>query len=105
MILLQIKTPEIMAKATPKPKTTVETTKAITGTTVFGIAGLQNPTPKWATWVFRIEFFANKALMMFLSGTHSIPPEQLNEWILWTTIIDTIFWAFARQVGIQKPEE
>jgi hypothetical protein len=93
------------AKKPTTTKTEVETTKAITGKTVYGIAGLQNPTPKWATWLFRGEFLLNKGLTIILAGTHAIPQDKLAEYILWVTAIDTVFWAFARQVGIQKPEE
>lgn len=84
-------------------KTEVQTTKTVTGKTVFGLAGLNAPTPMWATWIFRGEFILNKALGMFLGGTSIIPADQVKEWILWTTVADFVFWAFARQVGIQKP--
>lgn len=93
-----------MAKA--KSKTTeVESTKNVAGKTVYGLAGLSAPTPKWATWLFRGEFLLNKAIGMFLGGTHVIPADQVKEYLLLLAVVDFIFWGFARQVGIQKPTE
>ena len=75
-----------------------------TGTTKFGIQGLQNPTPQWATWCFRGEFIANKFIMLWLSATHLVPAAKLPEIILALTIIDGAVWTLARFVGVKKSD-
>lgn len=82
----------------------VEKTVPVTGKTVFGIGGLNSPTPKWATWCFRGEFIANKFIMLWLSATHLIPPTKLPEIILALTIIDGAVWTAARFVGVKKSD-
>ena len=74
------------------------------GTVVFGKEGLNNPTPRWATWTFRGEFIANKVFMFWLSATHLINPEHLPEIILALTAIDSAFWLAARFVGVKKSD-
>lgn len=77
----------------------VEKTEMIQGKTVLS---LNLPTPKWATWIFRTEFVLNKAAMMYLSGTGSIPPEKIKEYILILTIVDFVVWVGGRLLGVKK---
>jgi len=81
-------------------KIEVETTKEIKGKTVLSF---KEPTPVWATWVFRIEFFLNKALMMYFSGTsHQI--SDLSDKILILTIVDFVTWGIAQSIGVKKSD-
>ena len=64
----------------------------------------KDPKPKWATWMFRIQFFANKALMFWLSGTKLIKPEDLGEWILALGAIDLVVWGLAQGFGVKKDD-
>lgn len=77
----------------------VEKTEMVTGKTV---VSLNLPTPKWATWIFRTEFVLNKAAMMYLSGTGSIPADKIKEYILILTIVDFVVWVAGRFLGVKK---
>ena len=77
----------------------VEKTEMVQGKTVLS---LNLPTPKWATWIFRTEFVFNKAALMYLSGTGSIPAEKVKEYILILSIIDFLVWIGGRFLGVKK---
>lgn len=80
---------------------TVETEKEVTGKTVISFTA---PTPKWATWVFRTEFVINKALLMVLSGTSLLSPQQVKESLIWIAAIDFMVWGIGRGLGVQKSQ-
>lgn len=79
----------------------VQQDEIVQGKTVLSFT---HPTPKWATWIFRTEFVANKALTMYLTGTGALPPEKVKEWLLIMTIIDFITWFAARSIGVKKTQ-
>ena len=79
----------------------VETTQQAKGKLVMSVT---LPSPMWATWVFRIQFFANKAIMVFLSGTNTISPDHIKQYILILTCIDVFVWGLAKSLGIKPPE-
>ncbi len=81
--------------------TTVETEKELKGKPVFSFS---LPTPKWAIYVFRTEFFINKALMLWLTGTTIVPTENAKEYILILVAIDTVVWGLSRSIGIRKED-
>ena len=76
----------------------------VKGTTKFGLNQVTNPTPMWATWVFRIEFLLNKTFMIWVAATASIPKEHLNEMILYASLIDGFFWGIGKFIGISKDQ-
>jgi uncharacterized membrane protein YbaN (DUF454 family) len=80
---------------------TVETQKAVSGTTVFSFT---RPTPMWATWIFRTEFILNKAITMYLTGTGTIPTEKIKEYLLIMSIVDFLVWLGARSLGVKKAD-
>lgn len=65
---------------------------------------IKNPSPLWATYTFRIQFFANKALMLYLAGTDTITPENIKHYLLILASIDLFVWGFAKSIGIKPPE-
>lgn len=79
----------------------VEKVQAVKGSTVFSF---NLPTPMWATWVFRAEFVLNKALTMYLTGTHHFPAEKTTEILLITSIVDFVVWFIARGLGVKKTD-
>lgn len=80
----------------------VEVHSEVTGKTVFGMEGIKNPTPLWATWIFRTEFVLNKALLYYLSATSLVPASHLKEVILFVTTVDLAVWGMGRLVGVKK---
>lgn len=85
-------------------KTEVEQTVPVTGKTVFGAEGLKNPTPKWATNVFRGFFIANKVLTFWFASTKLIPLSALPEIIIGLNAIDFGVWLTARFLGVKKSD-
>lgn len=79
----------------------VQTTELRKGKLVISLTA---PTPVWVTWIFRTEFVLNKAVMIWLSATTLVPPENLKETILTLTIVDFIVWGLGRFIGISKEE-
>ena len=53
----------------------VTETATETGKTAFGIGQIGNPTPMWATWVFRIFFYAASLTTVIVSSNKHITPE------------------------------
>lgn len=78
-----------------------EVDKMVAGKTVISF---NLPTPKWATWVFRTEFVLNKAVLLYLGGTSSIPADKLKEYILILSIVDFVVWGMGRGIGIKKDD-
>lgn len=76
----------------------VETTVEQSGKVKFGMQGLNNPTPKWATYIFRAEFLLNKAIMLFFYS--DLTPLQIK--IL--ACIDFLVWGAGRFVGVKKED-
>lgn len=82
----------------------VEKKEMQTGVTRIGIGQLNNATPMWVNWIFRVEFILNKALLMLLSTSSIFTPEQVKESLVWIAVIDFTFWAVGRFIGISKDQ-
>lgn len=80
----------------------VEVVKSVPGKLAWSI---KSPSPMWATWAFRIQFCANKAIMFWLSGTDSMTTSQIKSKILLLTSIDMFVWALGRSIGIKPPDD
>lgn len=67
------------------------------------VLSFNKPTPKWATWIFRVEFLLNKAFLYGLSqdlfGTVNI-----KKALVWAILIDGIIWGIGRAIGVQKKD-
>ena len=81
--------------------TEVQTTEQSKGKLVIS---LTQPTPMWATWIFRVQFFANKAILFYLAGTTLIPPDMIKQDILILASVDLFVWGIAKSLGIKPPE-
>lgn len=78
-----------------------EVTKQVKGTTTLSFA---DPTPRWATWVFRVEFFLNKALLMWITSTNIVAPEHIKGVVATLAAIDFFVWGIGRSIGVKPPE-
>lgn len=85
-----------------QPTTEVQVTKTVKGT--LGIS-VTNPTPMWATWAFRIEFFLNKSVLIYLAGTKHMTVDHIQELLLIFSAIDVFVWGIGRSLGIKPPDE
>lgn len=70
----------------------------VKGTTTFGVQGLSNPTPLYITWIFRVQFVINKAILLFFIQDLTM----LQVKILACT--DFIVWGLGRFVGVKKDQ-
>lgn len=84
--------------------TKVEVQKEATGKVVFGMAGLNSPTPVWASWIFRIYFFATLAAIMIIADLKSINPDLKFTLALYLKASDVLVWGIAKGFGISKTQ-
>jgi hypothetical protein len=78
---------------------TVEVDKQIEGKTV---VSLSLPSPKWATWVFRIVFNLTLVAVIWIAGTGKISDETKVELMLILKVADNFIWGVARGLGVEK---
>lgn len=85
---------------------TTETVQAEVIKPVKGTVGIsfKNPTPQWANIIFRVQFFANKAVLYYLAGTSLIPPDKIKQDILILASVDLFVWGIAKSIGVKPPE-
>lgn len=79
----------------------VQTTAETKGTLSFSV---KYPTPMWATWVFRVEFFANKAFLFYLAGADGFDAHTIKMAILIAGTVDMFVWGIGKSLGIKPPE-
>jgi uncharacterized membrane protein YdfJ with MMPL/SSD domain len=84
--------------------TTVEVQKEETGKTVFGLKGLNHPTPVWANWIFRIYFFATLAAIIVIADLKSIDADFKFTLALYLKASDVFVWGIAKGFGIDKTQ-
>lgn len=73
-------------------------------TTKFGLNQVNNPTPMWVTWVFRVQFVMNKAVGIWLSSTGLIPVQYIKEVFLALNCFDLAVWGLGKFVGVEKKD-
>lgn len=81
--------------------TQVQTTTPAKGNLVLSV---NEPTPMWATWGFRIVFLLTTAISIWLAGTHLVSDANKVEIIVAMKAIDVAVWGLGKMLGIQKPE-
>lgn len=88
------------------PEETQQAEKVVTetGTTKFGLAQVNQPTPLWVKWIFRVEFVMNKAFGIWLASQATLTNDQLKNLVLWATITDFVIWGLGKFVGITKEQ-
>ena len=71
---------------------------------VLSLNSLSRPTPAWVNWVFRVQFVANKAILMWLGSTSLVNVDNLREIILALGVIDFAVWGIGRFIGLKKDD-
>jgi hypothetical protein len=75
------------------------------GTTGFGVAQLNKPTPLWVNWIFRTEFVLNKVFLIWLGSQDIIDnAHSLKVIIGIVAAIDGVVWGLGKFVGITKDQ-
>lgn len=68
------------------------------------IISIQNPTPKWATWLFRIVFLLTSVAVFLVSNEPSIPDPFKIRIALWLKALDVFVWGIGRGLGVKKSD-
>lgn len=68
------------------------------------IISVSAPTPKWATWVFRIVFFITTGLSFWVAGTNLVPESIKVEIMLAFKSLDIIVWGLGKSLGVKKDD-
>lgn len=68
--------------------------------TTFGLPSLNKPTPKWATWFFRVFFYVTSMTTVALGMFTDIPVETKLHIAEWTAFGNIAVHAFTRMCGI-----
>lgn len=68
------------------------------------VISLNQPTPAWVTWIFRVEFVLNKVILFVLGSSALFTPEQVKESIIWIGAVDLAVWGLGRFVGLKKQD-
>lgn len=83
-----------------------DTTEVLTTDSVKGKLRLSisDPTPMWATWIFRIVFLLTTGAAIWVAGTKLIATDNKIEIMLALKTIDFMIWGLGKLLGIQKPD-
>ena len=74
--------------------------------TKFGINQLNNDSPTWAKWIFRLWFLVSKALIGWFAYTNLIPKPTLYELIgVFSLLMDPIMFGLSKMFGIVCEDE
>jgi len=87
-----------MAEETTQP---AEVTQQVKGNLV---VSFNQPTPKWATIVFRAVFLLTTAISLWISGTNLVQEGSKVEVMLALKCLDVMVWGAAQSLGIKPPE-
>jgi len=68
------------------------------------VISLSAPTPKWATWIFRIVFFLTTAISFWIAGTKLIQDDLKIELMLALKAFDVFIWGCSKGIGVKKED-
>jgi hypothetical protein len=68
------------------------------------IISVNEPTPKWATWVFRIIFLLTSAALIILAADPTIPDGVKFRVSLYLKAADVVVWGIGRALGVKKED-
>ena len=74
--------------------------------TKFGFEQLQQSTPVWALWLFRITFLLTKIVVGYIASTNLLSPESKYEVTLFLTLlIDPLAFGLSKMFGVAIEEK
>lgn len=82
----------------------VESTSDQKGKLVIGMKGINNPTPMWATWIFRIVFLLTTAATFIIAGDVRIDGGTKAQIFMYMKAFDFVIWGLGRGIGIEKSQ-
>lgn len=68
------------------------------------IISVKEPTPKWATWVFRTVFLIGTTLNTSIIQAPRIPQPVKLDIVYWSGIVVMLVWGLSRIVGVKIDE-
>lgn len=72
--------------------------------TKVGLGQITNPTPKWATWVFRIVLYAAAVMNIIVTVIAEIPADMQLILLKYSAYAVTLTHMFTRLFGIPTPK-
>jgi hypothetical protein len=67
----------------------------------FGIDQLQQSTPLWALWMFRITFLLTKIVVGYIAATNLLSPDAKYEVTLFLTLlVDPLAFGLSKMFGV-----
>lgn len=72
----------------------------------FGFSQIQQTTPMWALWMFRITFLVTKIVVGYIAATNLLSPESKYEVTLFLTLlIDPLAFGLSKMFGVSIGED
>ena len=68
------------------------------------VFSFKQPTPAWATWLFRIVFLLTTAATIVIAAEPDIGDETKVELGVYMKAFDFVIWGIARGIGVKKEE-
>jgi hypothetical protein len=65
------------------------------------VISIKKPTPTWATWIFRIVFWLNKAILAAVTADPGISAEMKLRIAVYLSAIDGFVWTASRGLGVK----
>ncbi len=82
----------------------IEAEKTVTIPNGKTVVSLNLPTPKWATWTFRIVYWLVFAFTIWIAATKLVPEASKVEVILAASVLDKLVWGIGRGLGVKKED-
>lgn len=65
------------------------------------VISIEKPTPKWATWTFRIVFLLTSAATFIIASDQAIPAELAVRIGVYLNALTTTVWTLSRMLGVE----
>ena len=79
-----------------------QVTQQVTGEVKVGLGQIGNPTPQWATWLFRIYFYLSTFTGIYLTMDNTIPAHVALNIIKYLGISVLAVHGFSKMIGIDS---
>lgn len=66
------------------------------------VVSINKPTPRWATWAFRVVFCLTTAASVWVAATELIKKENKTEIMVAFKAFDFVIWGIGRGLGVKK---